>query len=114
VDKSPVFTAYAARAAREYRSLSPTPRGFRAFEANISHMWATEPNFSDAQLRAISVPTWIVDGDHDEAIKRENTDHMAALIPGATEVILPDTSHFAFLQDADGFSAAVRHFLDEP
>jgi hypothetical protein len=37
------------------------------------------------QLRHIVVPTWIVDGDRDEAIKRENTDHMAALIPGSGE-----------------------------
>ena len=30
---------------------------------------------------AIPVPTWIVDGDHDEAIKRENTEFMAAAYP---------------------------------
>jgi pimeloyl-ACP methyl ester carboxylesterase len=114
VDKSPVFTAYEARAAREYAALSPTPRGFQAFLDNISHMWASEPHFSDAQLHAITVPTWIVDADHDEAITRENTDHMAALIPGAGELILPAVSHFAFLQDPEGFNAAVRHFLDSP
>jgi hypothetical protein len=46
-------------------------------------MWATQPNFTKAQLGAIKTPTWIVDADHDEAIKRENTEFMAAQIPGS-------------------------------
>jgi pimeloyl-ACP methyl ester carboxylesterase len=111
VSKSPVFTAYSGRAAKEYAQLSPTPTQFDAFDANIEHMWATEPHFSDEQLSRIKMPTWIVDGDHDEAIKRENTDHMAAMIPGAGELILPGVSHFAFLQDPVMFNESVLHFL---
>jgi pimeloyl-ACP methyl ester carboxylesterase len=111
VEKSPVFSAYIERAAHEYERLSPTPRAFKAFLDSISHMWATEPNFTDAELRGIRVPTWIVDADHDEAIKRENTDHMASLIPGAGELILPNVSHFAFLQDPTLFNATLQNFL---
>jgi pimeloyl-ACP methyl ester carboxylesterase len=111
VSKSPVFTAFEARARREYRALSPTPEGFDAFLANITRMWATEPHFTDAQLRSISAPTWIVDADHDEAIKRENTDHMAATIPGAGEMILPEVSHFAMLQNPAMFNQALLDFL---
>ena len=113
VNKSPVFTAFIARASREYRQLSPTPKEFKAFLANIEKMWATEPHFTDAQLRHTRVPTWIVDADHDEAIKRENTDQMAALIPGAGELILPEVSHFAFLQDPVMFNEALLRFLAE-
>ena len=111
VDKSPVFTAYIDRAAREYATLSPTPTQFKAFLDNISKMWASEPHFTEAELRGIKVPTWIVDADHDEAIKRENTDYMASLIPGAGELILPDVSHFAFLQDPTMFNEALLQFL---
>ncbi|MDQ2858891.1 MAG: alpha/beta hydrolase, partial [Candidatus Eremiobacteraeota bacterium] len=50
VSKSPVFTAYIARAEQEYATLSPTPHGFKGFLDNISHMWATEPHFTSAQL----------------------------------------------------------------
>lgn len=56
VEKSPVFSAYIERAAHEYELLSPTPRAFKAFLDNISHMWATEPNFTDAELRGIRIP----------------------------------------------------------
>lgn len=111
LDNSPVFTAFTKRAGEEYRRLSPTPTQYAEFLDQISHMWATQPHFTDEQLRCITVPTWIVDADHDEAIKRENTDHMAALIPGAGELILPEVSHFAILQDPAMFSAAVLHFL---
>ena len=113
VDKSPVFTAYIDRTSHEYARLSPTPGGFKAFLDNISHMWASEPHFTEAQLRGIKVPTWIVDADHDEAIKRENTDTMASLIPGAGELILPRVSHFAFLQDPALFNATLLHFLSQ-
>ncbi len=111
VGKSPVFTAYIQRAAKEYTQLSPTPTQFKPFLADIDHMWATEPHFTDDQLSHIKVPTWIVDGDHDEAIKRENTDRMAALIPGSCELILPGVSHFAFLQDPVMFNESLLHFL---
>ena len=113
VSKSPAFMAFIARTADEYAKLSPAPAQYGNFLADIQHMWATQPNFTDAQLRHIKVPTWIVDGDHDEAIKRENTDHMAGLIPDAGELILPQVSHFAFLQDPQLFNAALLNFLSE-
>jgi pimeloyl-ACP methyl ester carboxylesterase len=111
VNQSPVFTAFIARAAKQYAQLSPTPTQYQAFLKDIEHMWATQPNFTDTQLKSIEVPVWIVDGDHDEAIKRSNTDLMASTIPGAGELILPEVSHFAFLQDPTMFNESLLHFL---
>ena len=99
VDKNPTFARYIARAGREYARLSATPRDYNAFVAQISKMWETEPNWTDAQLKTIKAPVLVVDGDHDEAIKRDHTEYIAATIPGAGLLILPNTSHFAFLQD---------------
>jgi len=111
---SPTFATYVSRTTEEYRKLSPTPTEFSAFHEQLNKMWDTEPHFSDAQLRGITVPTWIVDGDRDEIIKREDTDHMASLIAGAGELILPRTSHFAFLQAPQQFNQALLHFLSSP
>src|SRR5262249_9595800 len=83
IAQSPVFNAFIARAESEYRALSPTPTGYKSFLAEITKMWETQPNWTAEQLKTIAVPTWIVDADHDEAIKRENTEFMAASIPGA-------------------------------
>lgn len=111
VDKSPVFTAFIARAAKEYEALSPTPGQYQSFLKQIGRMWATQPNYTAAQLNGIRTPTWIVDADHDEAIKRENTEYMAAQIPDAGLLIQPEVSHFSFLQDPRQFNENVLHFL---
>ena len=111
IAKSPVFNAFIARAAKEYEALSPTPGQYQSFLDQIGKMWATQPNYTAAQLNGISTPTWIVDADHDEAIKRENTEYMAAQIPDAGLLIQPEVSHFSFLQDPKQFNESVLHFL---
>ena len=112
IANSPVFNAFIARAEKEYATLSPTPTEYKSFLEQIEKMWETQPNWSAADLKTIAVPTWIVDADHDEAIKRENTEFMAANIPGAGLLLQPRVSHFSFLQDPQQFSADVLHFLE--
>jgi len=114
IGKNAAFSAYLRRTQDEYQKLSLTPTKFDAFHKQLKKMWNTEPHFSDDQLRSIKVPTWIVDGDHDELIKRHDTDRMTTLIPGAGELILPCVSHFAFLQDPEQFNQALLHFLSSP
>ena len=111
IAQSPVFNAFIARAEKEYEKLSPTPTEYKAFLAQITKMWETQPNWTAADLRKITVPTWIVDADHDEAIKRENTEFMAANIPNAGLLLQPEVSHFSFLQDPGQFTSDVLHFL---
>ena len=112
IAQSPVFNAYIARAEKEYQALSPTPDQYKSFFEQISKMWETEPHFSAEQLRGITVPTWIVDADHDEAIKRENTELMASEISNAGLLLQPQVSHFSFLQDPGQFTSDVLHFLE--
>jgi pimeloyl-ACP methyl ester carboxylesterase len=112
IAKSDVFNAYIERAGEEYKRLSPTPTEYKGFVEQITKMWETQPNWTEADLAAIKVPTWIVDADHDEAIKRENTEFMAAHIPGAGLLIQPNVSHFSFMQDPEQFTNDVLHFLE--
>jgi pimeloyl-ACP methyl ester carboxylesterase len=114
VEKNPTFARFIERAGHEYAKLSATPKEYDRFVAQISKMWETEPNWTDAQLQSIHTPVLVVDGDHDEAIKRAHTEYIAATIPGAGLLILPNTSHFAFLQEPTLFNEALLHFLDEP
>jgi pimeloyl-ACP methyl ester carboxylesterase len=113
VEKNPTFAAFIKRAGEEYAARSATPKEYDAFVEQIGKMWAREPNWTDAQLKAIAAPVLVVDGDHDEAIKRAHTEYIAAAIPGAGLLILPNASHFAFLQDPDLFNFAVLHFLGD-
>ncbi len=113
VEKNPTFAAYIERAGGEYAERSATPKQYDAFVEQISKMWADQPNWTDAQLKTIDTPVLVVDGDHDEAIKRAHTEYIAATIPHAGLLILPNASHFAFLQDPGMFNYAILHFLGD-
>ena len=113
VEKNSTFAAFIARAGKEYSALSATPNEYAAFVDQISKMWFGEPNWTDAELAAIDTPILVVDGDHDEAIKRAHTEYIAATIPHAGLLILPNASHFAILQDPDQFNFAILHFLGD-
>jgi pimeloyl-ACP methyl ester carboxylesterase len=112
IAKSEVFNAFIARAGEEYKRLSATPAEYKSFVDQITRMWDSQPHWTAADLAKIKTATWIVDADHDEAIKRENTEFMAANIPGAGLLIQPNVSHFSFLQDPQQFTSDVAHFLE--
>ncbi|QOZ33503.1 alpha/beta fold hydrolase [Bradyrhizobium sp. CCBAU 53421] len=111
IDKNPTFAQFIARAKTEYERLSPTPGEYDQFLQQIEKMWDSQPNWTDEQLRTIRAPVLIADGQYDEGIRREHTEYMAATIPGAGLLILPNASHFAFLQDPALFNAALLDFL---
>ena len=111
VDHDPMFVRFIAKAQRDYRRLSPTPDDFAGFSAAVEHMWDTEPNYTAADLARIATPVAIVDGDHDEAIKRAHTEYLARAIPGAQLIILPAASHFAMFQQPREFNDAMIGFL---
>jgi pimeloyl-ACP methyl ester carboxylesterase len=112
VETDAVFGAYVENAAADYSRLSKTPKQFEAFVAQMSEMWAKQPNFTPEQMKSIQIPVAVAEGEYSEAIKLEHTKQMAAFIPGSTLIILPNLSHFAMWQDAEAFNAAVLKYLD--
>ena len=112
-DKNPTFAAFIERAGEEYKKNSPTPDDYDAFLTQIGGMWASQPNWSAADLARIRTPVMIADGEHDEAIRRDHTELMAKEVPGAKLLILPGVSHFAMLQNPAEFNAAVLGFLKD-
>jgi pimeloyl-ACP methyl ester carboxylesterase len=75
-------------------------------------MWATEPSWGPSALTQVNCPVWIVDGDHDISVQRNQADAMAAWIPFAGQLILPHVGHAALLEDWKFFNFAVEYFLD--
>lgn len=112
-DRDPVVMGFFQRACREYARLSPTPDAFARFSAGVTAMWAKQPHWARSDLGTIRTPVWIVDGDHDEMIRQEHTVEMGRQIPLASLMLLPATSHFAFLQDPVLFREAVLDFLQQ-
>ena len=52
VEKNPTFAAFIERAGHEYAAHSATPKEYDNFVEQISRMWAEQPNWSDAELKA--------------------------------------------------------------
>jgi pimeloyl-ACP methyl ester carboxylesterase len=108
---SPLFAAVLLQAAADYQRLSPQPERWDAFLSTMFTLYATEPNYSDAQLQSITVPVLILDGAKEEGIDLNQTKLMALLIPGATLVLMPDTGHFAPLEQPAEFNRIVEEYL---
>jgi pimeloyl-ACP methyl ester carboxylesterase len=62
-------------------------------------------------LETIAVPTLVLAGANDTNFLAA-TDYMAAKIPGARKVIIPDAGHAANLHQPVAFNRAVAEFLD--
>lgn len=84
----------------------------QARERVFRRLWATEPNYTDADLARIRVPTEIVIGDHDPVIRPEHAAHIAEAIPGARLVVLKDVGHPALSQDPKQYLKAIEDFMD--
>jgi pimeloyl-ACP methyl ester carboxylesterase len=96
----------------DYARIAPPPQDYGATARDILAMQLSQPTYTPAQLAAIHGPDiMIADGEHEEFILRQHTQYLARTIPGATLLILPGVSHFAPLQDPDGFNKAVLDFL---
>lgn len=112
VETNAVFGTYVGMMAEDYAALSPTPDGFDAFAGDISKMWATEKPGGVDSLKTITVPTLVVQSEHDEAILMEHSQLIAETIPGAELLVLEDVSHFASFQAPEAYTAAIRAFVD--
>jgi len=108
---SAVVDQYIARAGKEYETHSPTPKEYKSFVAQITHMWDSQPHWTKGDLAKIRVHTWIVDGDHDEMVKHDQPRTLADWVPNSGLLIEPEVSHFAFLQDPDQFNTDLLRFL---
>jgi len=104
--------AYVAATSAEYQRLSPHAKKRGEVSRLLSVMWKTQPTLTVKELTEIRVRTAIFHGEYDEVIRRSHSQELAAQIPNAKYVLLRGVSHFALLQDPQGFEGAVRHFLN--
>jgi pimeloyl-ACP methyl ester carboxylesterase len=109
--RSPIFASFVERCKSEYPHLSLHPDKWPQLVDGLRGMWRKEPAFTRQKLAAIKAPTAIADGEHDEIIKREETEQLSLVIPGARLVLQADTSHFAMLQDPAEFNRVMIEFL---
>ena len=78
--------------------------------SRLMRLMLREPDISDAELARIHADTLIVAGEHD-LIRKSETDHIAARIPGSEEVILPGESHGSYIVHSEKLAKIILQFL---
>lgn len=82
-------------------------------EANIYYLPQLDRDDRFAHLRAITQPTFILNGNDDVMIPTINSFYMAQNIPNAQLFLYPDAGHAAQFQYPDRFLRHAVQFLDE-
>ncbi len=95
----------AARAAAR-AIVAQDPRGLAAFGRRIT---GPAPSVID-DLAGIDIPTLVMVGEKDGAYLRA-AEMMAARIPGARHVTVPDAGHIVNIEQAEAFNSIVSDFL---
>ncbi|UJR38662.1 hypothetical protein I4U23_031328 [Adineta vaga] len=109
----PLFLTYLQRVEIEYKK-THSDEEYQILFGTLLKMWASSNlTKNDFDRIPFDLPIWIVCGDHDEVIPREQTDTMFKWIIQSGQLILPRTSHFAFLQDPQMFNLILKQFLNE-
>lgn len=109
---TPIIGRCLNRHKADYAQFSTTPDQFDDFSEAVGLMQRTQPNYSAQDLARITVPVTVVHSEHDEFIKREHAEYLAANIPKANFIYLPGVSHFAPVQRPEQFNAAIFDFLN--
>ncbi|TVY73232.1 AB hydrolase superfamily protein [Lachnellula suecica] len=106
-----IYAEFLSRSATEYATLQPSAN-FTDFGTKVGTLEATLPDWSDADLAKIDGSKVTIAGaDHDEAVNLAVPAHLSSVITGSSLVMLKDVSHFAPVQDATAFAAAVEAIL---
>ena len=74
---------------------------------------ATRRLHLDGRLAAIQVPTLVVTGEHDRAVKADESRRLASEIPAARLSVIPDCGHLPQEERPDALMKALRAFLVE-
>ena len=85
---------------------NPTPP-----QAVLGHLKAIDAFDACADLSRITAPTLVIAGESDPLIPPENSRLLASRIPGAQLVLLPDASHFFWIEKPQETADALIRFF---
>jgi pimeloyl-ACP methyl ester carboxylesterase len=97
----------------KYIEMMPDPDRLPTILDKIKTLYLSEPNFTAEQLAKITAPTLILDGQNETVIRLDEPQKIAALIPNAQLVILPNVGHSAVTENPTIWNQAVLDFLQD-
>lgn len=110
--RSETFSAYAVKCKTDYVKLAKkTSRQYDELVDWLLPIWRNPMGFTKDQLKSITAPTIVADGDHDEVIVLDQVEEMSKLIPNGKLAVIKDASHFALWQAPAEFNKVLVEFL---
>ena len=98
---------------KAYDRLSPDgPEHFPIVFEKLAAVWRTEPDHALADLGALTMPTLLLLGDHDD-LTVEHAAAMQQAIPRAELAVVPGASHFLLFEKTDLTNRLIMDFLAE-
>jgi pimeloyl-ACP methyl ester carboxylesterase len=91
----------------DFKAMTPTLERFEDLQPKLEPMQKNEPNYAQDQLKEISTAVVVIQGDHDEFIKREHAKYIAKSLGNGHFKILEGLSHFAPIQDPEKFNGVM-------
>ena len=104
---------FVERLARRTKDID-TPTNAEAAGEQLAAMaaWAKSGGEDHADLKKITQPALVINGNNDIMIPTVNSFTLSAHLPNAQLIIYPDSGHGALFQHAGAFTSHVSEFLD--
>ncbi len=86
---------------------------FSELEKRVKRLWRNSPRLQPADLQAITAPTLVIVGEHDQ-ITLDHARRMADLLPHGTLAVIPGGGHATPITQAQQVNALIGNFLGIP
>jgi pimeloyl-ACP methyl ester carboxylesterase len=103
---------FMAESPQRFREQSPHPERQDEILGNLRQMWTAEPTWTADQMRSIETPVLVLDGVDEEVIDIDHVRLLADLLPNGELLLMPDTGHFAMIDQPAEFTKVVVDYLD--
>jgi len=99
----------------DFTGMTPTFDRFDDLQPKLDPMQRSQPDYGTGDLKGISVPVTVIQGDRDEFIKSDHARHIADSLGNARFELLQGLGHFAPIEDPEMFNEAMlRHVKSFP
>lgn len=97
---------------RDFTSMTPTFERFEDLQPKLEPMQKNEPNYGSEDLKRISVPVTVMQGDRDEFIQLDHAQYIAHSLGNARFERLSGLNHFAPIEDPEKFNEVMLRWVD--
>ena len=98
---------FAALSGERRARIMQNARFFKAITASSDPF----PSIAPADVQALRIPTLVIRGANTDALHRLVTERLAALLPDARLIVIPNAGHGSPRQNPSAFSKAALDFL---